>query len=89
MLYSQNLQKTTPPKYLNQGVRARRANPGIAFGYWLYLRTPELVGLAHQFCASKVSVCSKFTEKNQIVIISMKHAMCNMHINDCYSKYSV
>ena len=45
MLYSQYLQKTTPQKYLNQGVRARRANPGSAFGYWLYLRTPELVGL--------------------------------------------
>ena len=55
------------------------------------LRTPELVGLAHQFCASYVSVCtcSKFIEKNQIIINSMKHAMCNIHINDNYSKYFV
>ena len=54
----------------------------------LILRTPELVGLAHNFCARKVSVCSKFIEKNQIIINSMKYAMCNIHINDYYSKYS-
>ena len=49
------------------------------------LRTPELVGLAHQFCASYVSVCSRFRENNQILIISMKHALCIIHINDYYS----
>ena len=46
------------------------------------LRTPEPVGLAHKFCATKVSVCSKFIEKDQIIIISIKYAMCNIHIND-------
>ena len=53
------------------------------------LRTPELVGLAHRFDASKVSVFSKFIDKNQIIIFSNKYAMCNIHIKDYYSKYFV
>ena len=47
-----------------------------------HLRTPELEGLAHQFCASWVYVCSEFVEMNQIIINSMKYALCNIHIND-------
>ena len=53
------------------------------------LRTPELVSLVHRFCASYVSVCTRFRENNQIIIISMKHALCIIHINDYYSKYFV
>ena len=53
------------------------------------LRTPELVGLAHHFCASFCLYSSKFREKNQIKINLMKHGMCNIHINDYYSKYFV
>ena len=51
------------------------------------LRTPELVGLAHRFGASKVSVFSKFIDKNQIIIFSIKYVMCNIHMNDYYCKY--
>mgnify|MGYP003691482707 CR=1 FL=1 len=45
--------------------------------------------LAHQFCASWVSVCSKFVEINQIIINSIKYAMYNIPNNDNYSKYFV
>ena len=58
--------------------------------FWLSpLRTPELVGLAHHFCASFCLYSRKFREKNQIKINLMKHGMCNIHINDYYSKYFV
>ena len=53
------------------------------------LRTPELVGLAHRFCASFCLYSSKFREKNQIIINSMKHGMCNIHISDYFFKYFV
>ena len=53
------------------------------------LKDPELVSLAHQFCASFCLHSSKFREKNQIIINLMKHGMCNTHINDYYSKYFV
>ena len=47
----------------------------VDFGHFLGidLRTPELV-----------SVCTvaNSEEKNQIIINSMKHGMCNIHIND-------
>lgn len=46
-----------------------------------YLRTPELTGLVHQLCASKVSVSSKFREKNQIIIKSLKYTVCNIHMS--------
>ena len=36
-----------------------------------------------------VSGCSKFIDKNQIIIFSIKYAMCDIHINDYYSKYFV
>ena len=45
-------QKETTPFY-----------PRSPYGQLLVLRTPELVGLGHQFCASLFSVCSKFIEK--------------------------
>ena len=60
-----------------------RATPDAVYSY---LRTPELEGLAHQFCARWIYVCSKFVEINQIKINPMKYAMCNVHINDYDSK---
>ena len=52
--------------------------------YVSILRTPEMVGLAHQFCARFCLYNSKFREKNQIIINSVKHGMCNLYINDFY-----
>ena len=57
--------------------------------FFFTLRTPELVDLAHQFCARFCLYSSKFREKNQIIINSMKHGMCNIHNNDYYSSYFV
>ena len=51
-----------------------------------FVRTPELEGLAHQLCASYLSVCCKFIEKNKIIINSVKYARSNIHIIDNYSK---
>ena len=44
-----------------------------------FLRTPELVGLAHQFCASLVSVCSKFIKKNQLKLSHLS-ILCEIYI---------
>ena len=49
------------------------------------LRTPEQEVL----CNLLVSVCNKFIERNQIIINSMKCAICNIHFNDNFSKYFV
>ena len=53
------------------------------------LRMSKLEGLAHQVCASLVYVCSEFVQLNQILINSLKFAICNIHINDYNSKYFV
>ena len=50
------------------------------------LRTAELEGLVHQFCANWVYVCSEFVEMNQCIFNLMKYDICNIHINDYDSK---
>ena len=64
----------------------------VCFWIWLEnmnLRRPELGRLAHHFCASWYSVCSEYVEMNQIIINSIKYALCNIHIKDHFSKYFI
>lgn len=60
-----------------------------SFGITSLERINDAQARTIQFCASWVSVCSKFVQMNETIINSITYSMCNIHIYDNYFKYFV